>query len=184
MKTMGKKLYDGMFKFCIGRYPQELDERQMELVNAYYAKVGIVCSVLLTGLFLISQFVILAVLLAGFDTGRLSWLSVVLLPYGLFIAKRPQPLAIELQNPDDFTEQKMRHRAARRKRLVWLIGAALVLGLIAVSKSRLSDIPAWLIAPFAVLAAAAIIRFEYQEFGKIENDLAEKVRRQQDEDSE
>ena len=69
MKTMGKKLYDGMFKFCIGRYPQELDERQMELVNAYYAKVGIVCSALLTGLFLVSQFVILAVLLAGLIPG-------------------------------------------------------------------------------------------------------------------
>ena len=68
--------------------------------------------------------------------------------------------------------------------MVWLIGAALVLGFIAAAKSRLPDIPAWLIAPFAVLAAAAIIRFEYQEFGKIENDLAEKVRRQQDEYSE
>lgn len=184
MKTMGKKLYDGMFKFCIGRYPQELDERQMELVNAYYAKVGIVCFVLLTGLFLISQFVILAGYLTGFDTKWLTWLWIVFLPYCYFAIKRPQPLAIELQNPDEFAEQKMRHRAARRKKVVWLIGAALVLGFIAAAKSRLPDIPAWLIAPFAVLIVVVIMRFEYQEAGKIENDLAEKVRRQQDEYSE
>ncbi|OAM26396.1 hypothetical protein A7P95_09455 [Eikenella longinqua] len=181
---MGSRLYNRIFKFWIGKYPQELDERQMQLVNAHYAKFGIVCSALLLGLFLVCQFVILAGYLAGFDTNWPTWLFIIFLPYCYFAAKYPQPLTIELQNPADFTEQKMRHRAARRKKPAWLIGAALALGLIAVAKNRLPDIPVWLVAPFAVLAAAALMRVEHQEIGKTEHTLAEEVRKQQDEYSE
>lgn len=181
-----KKWYEHMFKFCVGQPPHRLDERQMQMVDAHYAKIGIVCSFLLNiFMFLLCILGLIATLSDNQLLLRIHMIAwIVMMPYLYFLVKNPLKLDLEWQNPADFSEQKIRQKKQQIHRATWLGFFIISIIGITAAKGLKPEVPIWLIAPFVVLAVGLIMRFEHMESMQNHDERVKEFREQQNENAE
>lgn len=179
------KLLNKIFNWLIGKEEQGLDERQQQLINAFYARLGRLASrltffaVLLDTVFYILKSIQL-----------LDWQPsvpavVFMMVYGEFFnLYYPKNIEEELLNPDDFTEIKMQQKTrniVKRAIVTFMVTCVCVVLFL---RSNEPTVPLWLMMPFALMAAISVTWFVISEERKLLQQQAQIVQQQQNQHDE
>ena len=165
------KLLNKIFNWLIGKEEQGLDERQQQLINAFYARLGKLAwkltffAILLDTVFYILESIQL-----------LDWQPsvpavVFLMVYGEFFnLYYPKNIEEELLNPDDFTEIKMQQKMRNifKRAIVTFMATA----------------PLWFMMPFILMVAISITWFVIAEERKHLQQQAQIIQQQQNQHDE
>ena len=174
------KLLNKIFNWLIGKEEQGLDERQQQLINAFYARLGK----------LASKLTFFAVLLdTVFDILKsiqlLDWQPrvpavVFIMVYGAFFnLYYPKNIEEELLNPDDFTESKMQ----QKMRNIFTFMATCVC-LVVFLYGKEPTAPLWFMMPFILMVAISVTWFVIAEERKHLQQQAQIIQQQQNQHDE
>ena len=166
------KLLNKIFNWLIGKEEQGLDERQQQLINAFYA-------VLLDTVFYILKSIQL-----------LDWQPsvpavVFIMVYGAFFnLYYPKNIEEELLNPDDFTESKMQQKMRNivKRAIVTFMATCVCLVFFLYIKEPTA--PLWLMMPFVLMAAISVTWFVISEERKLLQQQAQIIQQQQNQHDE
>ena len=179
------KLLNKIFNWLIGKEEQGLDERQQQLINAFYARLGKLASrltffaVLLDTVFYILKSIQL-----------LDWQPrvpavVFIMVYGEFFnLYYPKNIEEELLNPDDFTESKMQQKMRNivKRAIVTFMVTCVCLVVFLYGKEPM--VPLWFMMPFVLMAAISVTWFVIAEERKHLQQQAQIIQQQQNQHDE
>ena len=179
------KLLNKIFNWLIGKEEQGLDERQQQLINAFYARLGKLAwkltffAILLDTVFYILESIQL-----------LDWQPsvpavVFLMVYGEFFnLYYPKNIEEELLNPDDFAESKMQQKMRNivKRAIVTFMATCVCLVFLLYIKDPTA--PLWFMMPFILMVAISITWFVIAEERKHLQQQAQIIQQQQNQHDE
>ena len=179
------KLLNKIFNWLIGKEEQGLDERQQQLINAFYARLGK----------LALRLTFFAVLLdTVFDILKsiqlLDWQPrvpavVFLMVYGAFFnLYYLQNIEEELLKPDDFTEIKMQQKMRNIFKMAIVTFMATCVCLVFLLYINDPTAPLWFMMPFILMVAISITWFVIAEERKHLQQQAQIIQQQQNQHDE
>lgn len=174
------KLLNKIFNWLIGKEEQGLDERQQQLINAFYARLGRLASRLtFFAMLLDTVFYILK------SIQLLDWQPhvpavVLIMVYGAFFnLYYPKNIEEELLNPDDFTESKMQQKMRNIVKRAIITFMVTCVGVVLFLRSNEPTVPLWLMMPFVLMAAISVTWFVISEERKLLQQQAQIMQQQQ-----
>ena len=179
------KLLNKTFNWLIGKEEQGLDERQQQLINAFYARLGKLAwkltffAILLDTVFYILESIQL-----------LDWQPrvpavVFLMVYGEFFnLSYFKNIEEELLNPDDFTESKMQQKMRNifKRAIVTFMATCVCLVVFLYGKEPTA--PLWFMMPFILMVAISVTWFVIAEERKHLQQQAQIIQQQQNQHDE
>lgn len=179
------KLLNKIFNWLIGKEEQGLDERQQQLINAFYARLGKLASRLtFFAILLDTVFYILK------SIQLLDWQPhvpavVLIMVYGAFFnLYYPKNIEEELLNPDDFTEIKMQQKMRNIFKMAIVTFMATCVGLVFLLYINDSTAPLWFMMPFILMVAISVTWFVIAEERKHLQQQAQIIQQQQNQHDE
>ena len=179
------KLLNKIFNWLIGKEEQGLDERQQQLINAFYARLGRLASRLtFFAMLLDTVFYILK------SIQLLDWQPnvpavVFIMVYGAFFnLYYPKNIEEELLNPDDFTESKIQQKMRNIVKRAIITFMVTCVGVVLFLRSNEPTVPLWLMMPFALMAAISVTWFVISEERKLLQQQAQIMQQQQNQHDE
>lgn len=179
------KLLNKIFNWLIGKEEQGLDERQQQLINAFYARLGkLAWKLTFFAILLDTVFYILK------SIQLLDWQPhvpavVLIMVYGAFFnLYYPKNIEEELLNPDDFTESKMQQKMRNIVKRAIVTFMAMCVGLVFLLYINDPTAPLWFMMPFILMVAISVTWFVIAEERKLLQQQAQIMQQQQNQHDE
>ncbi|MDK4528532.1 hypothetical protein QG082_05845 [Kingella kingae] len=162
-----------------------MDERQQQLINAFYARLGkLAWKLTFFAILLDTVFYILK------SIQLLDWQPhvpavVLIMVYGAFFnLYYPKNIEEELLNPDDFTESKMQQKMRNIVKRAIVTFMAMCVGLVFLLYINDPTAPLWFMMPFILMVAISVTWFVIAEERKLLQQQAQIMQQQQNQHDE